>query len=220
MSYSCQISFKEIPTNEVYPFLQTFKKAISERLEDIAKANASYSPMVRSCPLGEDKIEMTDELLHATEDWARNTVFKYRFFYNADLQILGMYGVDKCMQDMFDCTVYFQNSCDQDYAYEEWNGIKHFESIVDKWKNADDETVKEEFKKRINSAWDENENEVEYWKRSFVYEDIWKNFENTLFDDSSSLFLSIFGSFEILPIKQFSFLVKEKSEEIVKKYKL
>lgn len=219
MSYSCTISFKQIAGNDVYSFLQEFKKVTTERFESIANSNASFSPISRSLSLGADRIKMTDELLGATENWARNTVFKYRFFYNSDLQLLGMYGVDECMKDMFNCTVHFQNSCDQDYDYNEWSGIKYFESVVEKWKNSEDEKVIENFKETIRSEWDAKENDIDYWKKSFVYREIWGNFENTLEDDSSVVYLSLFGSYEILSIKQFVALIRKRVNFLLKKEK-
>ena len=205
MSYSCTISFKQIPACEVYPFLQSFKKEVTSHLKEIAEKKFSFSPFADKCyKMNGELAQMTNELRSATRDWAAGKVFRYRYFYDAELQLLGVYGVPYCIEHLFDCTVCFQNSCDQDYDYEEWNGVAYFETVASKWKNKADEEVLKAFKEKRNEEWNEEHcSSLEYYRKTFVYEEIWEKFENTLFDDDSVIYLSLFGSYDYHPLGVF-----------------
>lgn len=198
MSYSCTISFKQIPASDVFDFLGAFKKAAYEKLEDIAKENSSFSPIMRECPIGKE-FTISDEIREKTRIWAQASVFHYRHFYNKELGILGVYGVPDCIQDIFDLTVYFQNSCDQDYNFEEWNGIPLFEEIAAKWKSRSLEEIAKLIDREsdIDDMRDLEKTEPQYYAKSACYEEIWSHFENTLYDDSAALYLSLFGFYDI-----------------------
>ena len=202
MSYSCTISFKQISADKVYSFLQNFKKEVTNHLKEIAESNFAFSPIVGVYRnMGGENVKMTNELRSATRDWAAGKVFRYRYFYDATLQLLGVYGIHNSIEHLFDCTVQFQNSCDQDYDYKDWNGVAYFKSIANKWKNTTDESVKEKFKEKYNSEWNsEYASPLEYYRKTFAYEEIWEKFENTLFDDDSVIYLSLFGSYDYRPL--------------------
>lgn len=199
MSYSCTISFKQLSGNEVYSFLQKFKKATTEHLADIAENNYIFSPIMRSPTHIQE--ELTPEIYEATKDWARKSIFHHRFFYNSEIQLLGVYGVHKSLEGLFDCTQYFQNSTDQDYEFDEWKGVKCFEEIAEKWRTMPSEDVLSACNRDeedINEATD-----LDYYRKSGAYEEIWKLIENTLFDDSSVLYLSLFGAYDFQPLGAF-----------------
>ena len=48
MSYWCKISFKTLPASELFGFFQEFKAKAIERMPEIAKENAVFSPMMRA----------------------------------------------------------------------------------------------------------------------------------------------------------------------------
>ena len=132
----------------------------------------------------ENESERIITLKDKVENWLSDKVLKFRCFYLSDKNILGIYGVDKICQDIFDNTTYFQNSTDQNYEYEVWNGIEIFEAIVDNWKNISDEEILQ---------LDSNCEDFEYFRKESIYKSIWKMFEDTLEDDNSALYLSILG---------------------------
>ena len=100
---------------------------------------------------------------------------------------------------MFNLTVYFQNSCDQDYNFEEWNGIPLFEEIAEKWKSRSLEEVAKLIDREgdIDDMRDLEKTEPQYYAKSACYNEIWSYFENTLYDDSTALYLSLFGFYDL-----------------------
>ena len=228
MSYSCSIGFKQIAGEEIFDFMQSFKNKAIENLKGIAKDNFTFSPLfkgfTRNSKYLNDDFSIDDNTIHDlikdTNEWARNCVFRYRFFYDKDHQLLGVYGVDKSLCDLFDNITYFQNSCDQDYEFDEWKGVKLFEEIADKWKNADDETVIAQFKKHLNSDYDPKyDSPLDYWRRSFAYNEIWKMFEWSLEDDDAVIYFSLFGSYDLVKLYDFSGFIREETENWMKKIK-
>lgn len=185
MSYTCEISFKEIRSENVYDFLVSLKPHIKNNLQAIAKDNYLYSPMAKF------PIYKQESCL----DWAK-TVFTYRYFYLKDYNLLGIYGIPKCVKYLFDSTIYFQNSTDFDYDFDTWKGVKLFKSIADKWKNCTvsyllgftDDYAESDFK---------DSNYFEYAKRSCCYTEIWNLINKTLFDEDSVIYVSLFGYYDV-----------------------
>ena len=218
MSYSCTISFKQLPGDDVFEFLQNFKKKACEKIKEIARENCSFSPIMRDYHF-EDDFAVTDEMRDRTETWAKSSVFKFRYFYNKDLHLLGIYGVYSCLQDIFDCSVFFQNSTDQDYEFDTWKGVRYFEEVAEKWKNASDEDVKEHYKAEHNNEWTPKCNSsLDYYRRSYAYDEIWKHFESTLEDDSSALHLSFFGYYDFFEMKRFVKYTEDAVMEKIEKW--
>ena len=134
MSYSCNISFKQIEADEIYEFFQQFKKAVGEHMKEIAEDNFLWVPYIRHhLSVPEQWSDVSREQRNEAEFWATRGIFSFRYFYDKELKLLGVYSVHDCLQDMFDGTVYFQNSCDQNYRRKDWKGISAFETIFDKW---------------------------------------------------------------------------------------
>ena len=221
MSYGCQISFKTISADEIYAFFQQFKKACIDNIENFAKENYAFSPPFKRCswkPIEIDYTEEFCELEKSIETWAKNSIFKFRWFYLKDLKLLGVYSADESLKPLFDCTVYFQNSCDQDYEFEEWNGVAAFEQIAAKYKNMSDDELVKQYRERMGDEWcaDEHTVDLQYYAKSFAYEEIWKLVEHTLYNDDEALYLSVFGYYDILHMKRFSKAVIDAINEWVK----
>jgi hypothetical protein len=132
--------------------------------------------------------------------WMRNSVFSYRFFYIPEHNLLGVFGVPDAVKDIFDLTCYFQNSCDQDYPFTDWNGIPVFEQIAEKWKNATEEEVYKAFEYP-----EEHEEPIDYdyYRRSFAYNEIWRMCEHYLYYEDDVVYISMFGGYEIAEQKGF-----------------
>ena len=210
MSYSCFISFKHLEANEVYPFLQNLKKTASERLEAVAKENCHYCPFTRNdiC-IPKDFFEISREKREAAKSWAVQHVFHYRYFYDDELKLLGMYGISTCLTDLFDKTVCFQNSCDQNYERTDWEGVEVFEEIYDKWMKVSDEEVIEKFNsknKNDNFIEEYGENYKEhllYYRQTYCYEEIWSRYSNTLYREDDIVYLSLYGFYDIQHLTKF-----------------
>lgn len=127
MSYSCYISFKEVSSANLYDFLLNIKHLLIDNIKEVAKLDCMYSPSVQY--LHKKYIDMDIRDKSVCQDWAYNC-FKYRYFYISKYNLLGVFGVPDCVENLFDDTIYFQNSTDQDYDLDEWSSIKLFKKLL------------------------------------------------------------------------------------------
>ena len=217
MSYSCEISFKNVDPKDVYSFLVEYKKVVSEHLEDIAKENVWYSPLLRHDfefdwakePYTKMSVELRDKL----DNWA-SKIFHFRYFYLPEHNLLGIFGVPDSVQSIFDNTSYFQNSTDQDYDFEDWKGVPWFEEVANKWKDMPFEDFVTAYTKERGdeSSWHHMSNEEylkslkeqEYYRKSFCYDEIWNTIGNYLEKDSGVVYLSLYGFYDYFVLQKFN----------------
>jgi hypothetical protein len=219
MSYSADINFKTVKEGELYAFLKQIKDTCKENFDEIAKDNFIFMPSVSSTKkrLLEGASDRAKE--EVDRAWMRNSVFSYRFFYIPEHNLLGVFGVPTKVDEIFDLTCYFQNSCDQDYPFTDWNGIPIFEEIANKWKNATDGEVIEYYHNRYGDVYDEEENsDLEYYRRSFTYDEIWKMCEKYLYHEEEVVYISMFGFYEIAEQIGFVHKCREAYEEWNKRF--
>jgi len=204
MSYSCSISFKKMEASEIIPFLREIKKTCCEKIEEIAKENYLWCPFIRKHLYTPEKFSaIPSEEMIESEAWTKS-LFTFRYFYLDEMSLLGIFGVPSCIEPMFDKTVYFQNSCDQDYERSEWEGIGAFENIYDKYDKMSVEKLLEKDEDAKESYEDNPTSErLGYWKRSLAYKEIWSHIENYLWDDSTSIYFSLFGFYNLFEIQKF-----------------
>lgn len=208
MSYSAQISFKNIPVSNVQSFFQKYKSFVLQHLEDIAKQEAFWLPYIRENfdidrEINYYKLRDKDRYMSEKCDFWIHRLFQYRILYIPQLKLLSIYGVPNCCQELFDGTVYFQNSCDRDYKRKYWEGIKPFEEIYDKWANTDIdiEIIKQEY--------EDDDPDIEYYKRTRAYDEIWSYLEDSLYNDDEALYISLFGYYDMhIRDKFFNFCIK------------
>lgn len=215
MSYYAPISFKTIKEGELYAFLKKIKDTCKEKIDDIAKKNFHYMPTLNTCKrkIFEGASDMAKR--EANEAWVRNSVFSYRFFYIPEHNLLGVFGVPDAVNKIFDLTCYFQNSCDQDYDFEDWKGVPIFEQIAEKWKNATDEEVYKSFEYP-----DEHKEPIDYdyYRRSFAYNEIWRMCEHFLYSEDDVVYISMFGGYEIAEQKGFVHKCRKAYDEWKKQF--
>jgi hypothetical protein len=203
---------------EIIPFLVSYKRACSEHLRDIANGEYGYCPIFQfgfSAPKEFKDIPQTDR--EVAMAWAHK-VFKYRYFYDEDMCLLGVFGVPTSIRYLFDGTVYFQNSTDQDYSREDYEGISAFEEIFDKWMDMSDEDLKKAYANARNEPWDDamaiefdqedvnderTHKRLDYYRRTFCYEEIWEHFQKYLWNDESSIYFSAYGEGERFEMMKF-----------------
>ena len=211
MSYSCNISFKRLEASEIYPFLQQFKKAVGEKMEDIAEDNFLWVPYIRhSFDVPEKFGDVSREKRTEAEFWAYRSIFSYRYFYDAELKLLCVYSVHDCLRDMFDTTIHFQDSCDQNYNRKDWEGVSAFEEIFDKWMNCPDEDVEQHYNSkhtftdmRTEYADSDFEKALMYYRKTYCYEEIWNRYQNTLYVEDSIVYLTLYGYYDLIHIEKF-----------------
>lgn len=223
MSYSCMISFKKINAEDVPEFFVKLKKHISDNIDPIAEDDFIFSPWAKEL-IGTDFpnepaehfiysefIRKHSGLIDRVDAWIQR-VFSYRWFYLKDIKLLGIYGLPNCTESLFDLMHGFQNSCDQDYEFDGWNGVPEFEAIANKWKNLSDEDML-----KIDPHYGEpNASDLDYYRRSKCYDEIWDIIESTLFDDDSVTYIQLYGFYDSIPMK-FRILTLKKYMEWKKK---
>ena len=147
--------------------------------------------------------------------WMRNSIFSYRFFYIPQHNLLGVFCIPDAVNDIFDLTCHFQNSCDQDYDFDEWKGIPIFEQIAEKWKNATDEAVHKSFEYPYEHK---PPIDYDYYRRSFAYAEIWKMCEHYLYSEDDEVYISMFGGYEIAEQKGFCHKCRKAYDEWKKQF--
>jgi hypothetical protein len=215
MSYSATICFKTVKENEIYSFLKKIKDTCKKKFDEIAKDEFIFMPSINKNYLLKNDGEYAKEQLDRA--WMRNSIFSYRFFYIPEHNLLGVFSIPTVVKDIFDLTCYFQNSCDQDYDFEDWKGVSIFEKIANKWKNATDIEVIENFRKDRYYDYDEEyASDLDYYRRSFAYDEIWKMCERYLYCEDDVVYVSMFGGYEIAEQKGFIRRCKRHYEEWLK----
>lgn len=210
MSYNAEINFKTIKEGELYAFFKQLKDACKDKFEQIAEDDFIYMPSIRNSHLLKNATEWgTKEL---DQSWVRNSVFSYRFFYIPEHNLLGVFGTPDAVHEIFDTTVYFQNSCDQDYDFDTWKGIPVFEEIAEKWKNATDEEIRKKYDEKYGLD-DEEDFDYDYQKKTFAYDEIWGMCEKYLYDEKEVVYISMFGGYELFEILGFVELCRKAYDE-------
>lgn len=219
MSYYTTVSFKKILSENIFDFLGEFKKAVISNLNEVAKVSWSHSPISdKKYPVFEKLQEMDvnvrQNMLDDCEPWI-SKVFRYRVTYIKKYQMLAMFGIPSCLAKMFDGTVSFQNSTDQDYKREEWDDIKDFEDIYDEYQNMSIsdfskafESIKETPLTRyldVNDVSEISENELNYTKRSLTYAKIWNLISGVFEDDDSACYISLFSFYDRETVTLFTY---------------
>lgn len=253
MSYSCYISFKAMQPTEMLSFFRRLKEHMTEHLDEVAKDNHSYCPYIRRKELADVSGTMTreewDELSAAekkdlfprdlrnvdlddrseAKDWAMSHVFKYAVFYDESRGLLGMFSIPDVARELFDGSVYFQNSCDQNYPRADWEGIAAFEAIYDRWQQATPEQLHAHWVAEHNqnlkpgekprTLYDEyayelcdmTDNEAEkfwaerfdYMRKSCAYDEIWSHYHDELYNDANRLYLSLYSRDDVQALTVF-----------------
>ncbi len=217
MSYSATINFKTVREGELYDFLKRIKDACKAKFDEIAEDEYIFMPSINKDYLLKNDSEYAKDQLDRA--WMRNSIFSYRFFYIPEHNLLGVFGVPSAVKDIFDLTCYFQNSCDQDYDFEDWNGVPYFEFIAEKWKNATDSEVIEHFRRDRGRDYDEDyASDLDYYRRSFAYDDIWKMCETYLYHEEDVVYISMFGGYEIAEQKGFCKKCRDAYDEWAKQF--
>lgn len=209
MSYSCTISFKQIKPEEIYPFLQKLKEEAIKIAPDVIKDEYIWSPIYKWMEFDDEKRNLIKEekffsahnadtvrVERENEDWVIRC-FTFRWYLDFEKGVLMLYSIPKQLQHLFDNTVYFQNSCDQDYDFEDWSGIQYMEDIANKWKNMSNEEVTKLYKE--SSYYDDyNDDEhirkwLDYYRKTMCYDEIWNRIEWTLYDDRDITYITLFS---------------------------
>lgn len=139
MSYGINICFKNCEPNKVSETLIEFKELLQKNKYELIKENYFWFKQEELYAIMTDIQDksLKNRICHKyMEDWIRN-LFSFRFYYSKEIKSI-CFSISteiKEIKDWFDGEVYFQNSCDQDYDYKEWEFNKTFRKYVKQFKN-------------------------------------------------------------------------------------
>jgi hypothetical protein len=152
-----------------YTQFQMTEKNIRKTIRD----NRYYIPSVRTGYIAdeESKNRRTDVLADTADRYWLEALFTFRFLYWEEHKLLGIVMMPpENASEKWPLSVYFQNSCDQDYPLSDWKegNIPFFANAAAKAENYTAEEIRAKFDYEIE---DEN---LEYYRRNACYNDIFE----------------------------------------------
>lgn len=185
MSYGIEISFvhaKDYKTavKIAHDFTNSFSNNKQE-LDAVIKSNELFIPSARY-PANTDREK---DLLKMADRHFVYRLFTFKFVWFPHAKLLGMigsYNKSETVTKYFPHSVYFQNSCDQDYEREFWLGIPFFENIYDEKQALSDDIL-------ILMGYDASD-DFNYIRRTLAYDEIAKaiNLDGVLEDKDDKRF--------------------------------
>lgn len=176
MSYGFDIGFAQANSLQEamaialeYTQFQMTEKNIRKTIRD----NRYYIPSVRTGYIAdeESKNRRTDVLADTADRYWLEALFTFRFLYWEEHKLLGIVMMPpENASEKWPLSVYFQNSCDQDYPLSDWKegNIPFFANAAAKAENYTAEEIRAKFDYEIE---DEN---LEYYRRNTCYNDIFE----------------------------------------------
>lgn len=200
MSYGAQICFKTIKADQLFTFFKEIKTECTAKFKEIAKDCFIYLPTLSSHYKNLD--EFTQEGINRS--WMKEKIFTFRYFYLPEYELLGMFSIPRETEKLFDTTIYFQNSTDQNYDWEVWNGIEEFEISANKWQLIDKEIIYKKYLSRDFATEVPIEDfDDDYYRKTFCYEEIWDKIRRFLDDEKEIVYLSLYGGYETFEAMKF-----------------
>ena len=152
-----------------YTQFQMTEKNIRKTIRD----NRYYIPSVRTGYIAdeESKNRRADVLADTADRYWLEALFTFRFLYWEEHKLLGIVMMPpENSSEKWPLSVYFQNSCDQDYPLSDWKegNIPFFANAAAKAENYTAEEIRAKFDYEIE---DEN---LEYYRRNTCYNDIFE----------------------------------------------
>ena len=152
-----------------YTQFQMTEKNIRKTIRD----NRYYIPSVRTGYIAdeESKNRRADVLADTADRYWLEALFTFGFLYWEEHKLLGIVMMPpENASEKWPLSVYFQNSCDQDYPLSDWKegNIPFFANAAAKAENYTAEEIRAKFDYEIE---DEN---LEYYRRNTCYNDIFE----------------------------------------------
>lgn len=195
MSYYAIVSFKQMAPDKIMPFLKQFKQSYTDVLKLVAEQDSWGCPFIQdNKQLPETFAEVSREDKERVMNWAHTCKFKFKFFYNERLGLLGMFSVPHALQSLFDGTVVFQNSTDTDYDISMYENIEPFKATYSQWMNMSVDDIKKQYAFSHGREFEEdyeeyshNENlmidKLNYVRRMLCYKEILRSVEEHIWSD-------------------------------------
>lgn len=175
MSYGFNMVFAQVEPNNLgkaMAYAHDFVKDSMANAEKMLNGSKYFVPSIRyNTHYSNDSSKAAWNM--ADDNWLYR-LFSFNFVYWNDIGLLGCcIAEENNNKDFFPLSVYFQNSCDQNYDFDEWSGgeIPYFMKKIDAAKNATLEDVKPFF------DWDDDDMlslPNDYVQKSYLYKLIFK----------------------------------------------
>ena len=183
MSYWFKMYFKEIKKKDLFDFCKEVSDDMFQQGNAILENNQNYIPSIN---FGRTDFEKIDDREYyrmwriADKNWLYK-LFTIDFVYWPKKSLLGIIAelTDDLVAKYALKEFQFQNSCDQDYEYKEWNGIKYFEKVVNEFCSASPDKVNREMNRKYPKEYTtkEIEKHLDYYRKSAIYNHIYQELE-------------------------------------------
>lgn len=164
MSYRLDLSFKNCEKKDIYKNINELQQLLLKNAEEYIKQNLVYIRIddTKDRWYNVDKIDNFIKTIFTTHIWYCDKIKALCVVWGSNVE-----EIDK----WFDGYIYFQNSCDQNYDYKEWEFNLKFKSISDRVQHMNDKQFIKVFQK-VNKYYDTEEitKDIDYCKQSFIYD--------------------------------------------------
>ena len=146
-----------------------------ENARKFIEDNTIYIPSIRYSHIE----EATNMAEVADRYWLEN-LFKFRFLYWPKYRLLGLVGSNRIDDPAFPMSIYFQNSTDQNYDFQEWleGNIPFFKEHVETITNMPQSKLFDICKDYLDEDTDLSNPEIElYMRQSLLYQRIFSALE-------------------------------------------
>lgn len=201
MSYGIDITFYNAKPKSVINILSELSIITKEQFEKYLEENKPFIPSIRSCSHIENFDEYKEKWLDKDEAWLHKNAKRYVIYWK-NMNLIGVIGNYDNLPHNKAYHVYFQNSCDQDYDFNEWPKLKLFRNIISEYiALPDNEIIKQG---ELENEDDVDKETIEYYRRYLVYRKIFEklnmsdiiyNRESMQDDNITILTLSPFKSY-------------------------
>ena len=178
MSYGFDMAFAHVVDEKAaFSLARSYvdKCMEKENARKFIEDNTIYIPSIRYSHIE----EATNMAEVADRYWLEN-LFKFRFLYWPKYQLLGLVGSNRIDDPAFPMSIYFQNSTDQNYDFQEWleGNIPFFKEHVETITNMPQSKLFDICKDYLDEDTDLSNPEIElYMRQSLLYQRIFSALE-------------------------------------------
>lgn len=188
MSYGFDMAFAHIVDEKAaFSLARSYvdKCMEKENARKFIEDNTIYIPSIRY-----SHIEEATNMAEVADRYWLETLFKFRFLYWPKYRLLGLVGSNRIDDPAFPMSIYFQNSTDQNYDFQEWleGNIPFFKEHVETITNMPQSKLFDICKDYLDEDTDLSNPEIElYMRQSLLYQRIFSalEFQSWLYADDS-----------------------------------
>lgn len=178
MSYGFDMAFAHVVDEKAaFSLARSYvdKCMEKENARKFIEDNTIYIPSIRY-----SHIEEATNMAEVADRYWLETLFKFRFLYWPKYRLLGLVGSNRIDDPAFPMSIYFQNSTDQNYDFQEWleGNIPFFKEHVETITNMPQSKLFDICKDYLDEDTDLSNPEIElYMRQSLLYQRIFSALE-------------------------------------------